>query len=69
MVIAGTARDAGDMHSSTVNAPGDLTRDRHERLLAERLHQELTLLILIRRPEIGDRVRDAGQECEPGGQP
>jgi hypothetical protein len=62
MVIAGTAGDAVDMRNWTVTSPGSLTRDRYDRLLAERLHQELTLLTMIRRPEISDKVRDAGQE-------
>jgi hypothetical protein len=61
MVIAGTAGDPVDMHDRTVTAPGDLTRNRHERLLAERLHQELALLTMISRPEVSDRVREARQ--------
>jgi transcription elongation factor-like protein len=64
MVIAGTTGDAVDMRNWTVMSPGDLTRDRYDRLLADRLHRELTLLTMIKRPEICDRVRDADQECE-----
>jgi hypothetical protein len=61
MVISGTAGDAVDMRNWTITGPGDLTRNRYDQLLAERLHQELTLLTTIRRPEICDRVRDVGQ--------
>jgi hypothetical protein len=64
MVISGTAGDAVDMRNWTITGPGDLTRDRYDQLLAERLHQELILLTMIKRPEICDRVRDAAQEGE-----
>ena len=64
MVIPGTAGDAVDMRNWSITGPGDLTRDRYDQLLAEQLHQELTLLTTIRRPEICDRVRDAGREGE-----
>jgi hypothetical protein len=59
MVIAGTAGDAVDMQNWTVARPGDLTRDRYDRLLAERLHEELTRLTMISRSEISDQVREA----------
>jgi hypothetical protein len=61
MAIAGTAGDAVDMHDWTITGPGDLTRDRYDRRLAEPLHQEHTSLTMISRPEISDRVREAGQ--------
>jgi hypothetical protein len=64
MVISGTAGDAEGMRNLTITGPGDLIRDRYDQLLADRLHQELTFLTMIRRPEICDRVRDAGQEGE-----
>jgi hypothetical protein len=64
MVISGTPGDALGMRNWMITSPGDLTRDRYDQLLAERLHQELTLLTMIRRPEICDRVRDAGREGE-----
>ena len=64
MVIAGAAGDAVDMLYWTVTGPGDLTRDHYDRLLAERLHRKLTLLTMIRRPEISSRVHDASREGE-----
>lgn len=41
--------------------PGDLTRARYERLLDERLHQELALLTMRSR-ETGEQVREACHE-------
>jgi hypothetical protein len=64
MVDAGAASDAVGMRDWTITGPGDLTRDRYDRLFAERLHRELTLLTMIRRPEISARVCDAHREGE-----
>jgi transcription elongation factor-like protein len=64
MVVAGAAGDAVGMRDWTKIGPGDLTRDRYDRLLTERLHRKLTLLTMIRRPEISARVCDARREGE-----
>ena len=42
--------------------PGDLTRARYERLLEERLHEELALLVMRSRETRG-QVREACQEA------
>jgi hypothetical protein len=64
MVVAGAGSDAAGMCDWMITGPGDLTRDRYDRLFAERLHRELTLLTMIRRPEISARVCDARREGE-----
>jgi hypothetical protein len=64
MAITCAARDAVDMRIGTITRPGEMTRDRYDQLLAERLHQELAELTMIRRPELSIRVRDVAQQGE-----
>ena len=64
MGITFAARDAVDMRIGTITHPGEMTRDRYDQLLAERLHEELAELTMIRRPESNLRVRDAAQKGE-----
>ena len=60
MSDADTDSDAVAMFDRTIR-PGDLMHARYERLLDERLHQELALLTMRSR-ETGEQVREACQE-------